>query len=682
VARTAHGAAVRSCLSLRSNCSPHLLSDVVSLAGIVVAAAVMLWASVDAHASDQVALPTPESSALLEQLLLRADREALHENPTWLALLHYETEWLPPRARSAALTPSFFLSVQGNRDPRAELQATLRAFFDPGAVVRDDEHPQCAFVARRYWLARRLGFGAKDLPHVECPDYERWRAGLDAHGLTLIFPEAFMNNPASMFGHTLLRVDASTQEGAEELLGSAVDFTAKTAGDQGPLYIAKGLFGLYPGHFGLRPYYEQLKRYSDWENRDIWEYRLNVDREQLDFLLMHLWELRDIEFPYYFVTRNCSYELLRLLEVGVPDLQASSRFHGTAIPVDTVKVIVAKPGFVQGVRYRPSPETKLRATLRTLSRADRRRVQEIVEGRLDPAGETVQGLPAQQRARLLDAAYDQLRYEYLSGQVSDEESRSLSRRILVARSRAGKVEPQGGPDAEVVVPEVRPDQGHDSMRLSLASGWRDDEAFVELGLRPAFHGLLDDDGGYSEHMQIQFLNTRVRIYPQSGRVRLQELSLLDAVSLSPRSRVFKPWAWSFGTGLQTRRVPGCCGLEDISVWGSEIGAGLAWELAPGRLVYGLADARLDVGPGLKDDVSFGPGARLGTWLGPHGGRWKGHIFGEFARFVAGDTTTWLRSGAEARVSISRNTALAFEGSFNRIYDESWFEGGVRFDLHL
>jgi hypothetical protein len=347
-----------------------------------------------------------------------------------------------------------------------------------------------------------------------------------------------------------------------------------------------------------------------------------------------------------------------------------------------VKVIAAKPGFVQGVRYRASPETKLRATLRTLSRADRRRVQEIVQGRLDPADEAVQGLPAEQRARLLDAAYEQLRYEYLSGQVSDEESRSLSRRILVARSRAGKVEPLEGPDTDVAVPEVRPDQGHDSMRVSLASGWRDDEAFVELGLLPAFHGLLDDDGGYPEHMQIHFLDTRVRIYPQSGRVRLQQLTLLDAVSLSPRSRIFKPWAWSFSTGEQTRRVPGHSGLDDISVWGSEIGAGLAWEPAPGGLVYGLMDGRLDVGPGLKDDVSFGPGARLGTWLGPHGGRWKAHVFGEFARFVAGDTTRWLRGGAEARVSLSRNTALVFQGSVNRIYDDSWFEGSVRVDLHL
>jgi hypothetical protein len=665
--------------------SPPVLPDVIviPMVGILIAAAVVLWASVESHAADDVALATPEPSALLEQLLLRADREALYDDPTWLALLHYETHWLPPLLRSTALTPSFFLSAEGNHDPRAELHATLRAFLAPGAVVRDGEHPQCAFVARRHWLSQRLGLGASDLPRVECPDYERWRAGLDARGLTLIFPEGFMNSPASMFGHTLLRIDASTEEGPEALLGSAVDFTAVTGPEQGPQYIAKGLFGLYPGEFGVRPYYEQLKRYSDWENRDIWEYRLHIDPGALDLILMHLWELRGIDFPYYFLTRNCSYELLRLLEVGVPELQASTRFRGPVIPVDTVKAIVAKPGIVEGVRYRASPETQLRTTLSILSPADRQRVQDIVQGRLDPEDEAVQGLPPAQRARVLDAAYDQLRYEYLSGQVTDEESRALSRRILVSRSRSGQVA-QEGPIAEVAVPEVRPDQGHDSMRVSLAAGWRDHEAFIDLGLRPAFHGLLDNGGGYSEHMEVRLLDTRVRIFPETGQVRLQELTLLGAVSLSPRNRVFKPWAWSFSTGEETRRVPGNgpSGLKDIAVWGSEGGVGLAWEPAPGGLVYGLTDARLDVGPELVDDVSFGPGARLGILLGRRDSRWGGHVFGEFARFVAGDTTTWARGGAEVRMSVSRNTAVVLQGSVNQIYGDSWLEGSVRFDLFL
>jgi hypothetical protein len=218
----------------------------------------------------------PEPTLRLANLLERADREALHEDPQWLALLHYEKEWLPPGTRSPVINRSFFLSEQGDRNPRAELHATLRSFFDTGAVARDDEHPQCAFIARRHWLEARLGPLMEALPTVACPKYENWRAGLDAQGLTLIFPEGFMDNPASIFGHTLLRIDVTREGGPEEMLGYAIDFTADTGDDGGIVYLAKGVLGSYPAFFGLRPYYQQLKRYADWENRDIWEYRLDV----------------------------------------------------------------------------------------------------------------------------------------------------------------------------------------------------------------------------------------------------------------------------------------------------------------------------------------------------------------------------------------------------------------------
>ena len=39
-----------------------------------------------------------------------------------------------------------------------------------------------------------------------------WREGIGGAAVSLIFPEAFLNSPASMFGHTLLRIDATAEE--------------------------------------------------------------------------------------------------------------------------------------------------------------------------------------------------------------------------------------------------------------------------------------------------------------------------------------------------------------------------------------------------------------------------------------------------------------------------------------
>jgi len=568
--------------------------------------------------------PHPQLSDLLE----RADRDALHEDPEWLALVHYEENRLSPGVFSPAITPGFFLSETGDRDPRAELHATLLHLFAPPTVEEGEEHPQCTFISRRHWLESKLEPLANLLPRVACPEYEEWRAALDAKGLTLIFPEGFMNNPASIFGHTLLRVDASRGSGSDEILGYAIDFTAETGDDDGLVYIAKGTAGFYPAFFNLRPYYQQLKHYSDWENRDIWEYRLDVDQDQVDFLLMHLWELKDVEFPYYFFTKNCSYELLRLLEIGIADFEASARFRGPVLPVDTVRAVAEQPGFVTSTRYRASPETKLRAGLRSLSHGDRRRVDAIVEGRLAPDDELLQEIPLPRRARILDLAYDRLRYDYLAGNVSDADSRSLSRQILIARSRVREFSPnEGSAESEVPVPTVRPDEGHDSSLVAVGAGWRDDESFLDFRLRPALHGLIDNDGGYPEFMEVRILDTRLRVYPESGRVRLQELTLFETVSLSPRSHAFKPWAWSTGTGLRTRRVRDEGNLDDAAVWGTHIAAGLAWDPHPAILAYGMPGLRLDVGPDLEGDASFGPGVRLGAYAGRREARWRGHLFG-------------------------------------------------------
>jgi hypothetical protein len=398
---------------------------------------------------------------------------------------------------------------------------------------------------------------------------------------------------------------------------------------------------------------------------------------------MHLWELKDVEFPYYFFTKNCSYELLRLLEIGMADFEASARFRGPVLPLDTVRAVADQPEFVTSTRYRASPETKLREALRSLSREDRRRVRAIVEGRLAPADEALEEIPPPRRAKILDLAYDQLRYTYLAGNVSEADSRGLSRRILIARSRVGGLAPAESDTAsDVEVPTVRPDQGHDTSLVALSAGWRDDESFIDFQFRPALHDLIDNSGGYPEFMEVRILDTRLRVYPESGRVRLQELTLFETVSLSPRSHAFKPWALSMGTGLRTRRVRDDGDLNDAAVWGTHIGAGLAWDPHRAILLYGLSDLRLDVGPDLENNVSLGPGVRLGVYAGRREARWKGHLFGEFTRFAVGDTTTWIRGGAELRLMISRNTAINVEGGIKRIHGESWFDGALRVSLHF
>jgi hypothetical protein len=92
-------------------------------------------------------------------------------------------------------------------------------------------------------------------------------------------------------------------------------------------YPVRGIFGGYRGYFSTIPYYLKVQEYRDIENRDIWEYRLNLTEPQIRRLLMHAWELGNASFDYYFFKENCSYHLLSLLEYADPSLHLTDQFR-------------------------------------------------------------------------------------------------------------------------------------------------------------------------------------------------------------------------------------------------------------------------------------------------------------------------------------------------------------------
>jgi hypothetical protein len=55
-------------------------------------------------------------------------------------------------------------------------------------------------------------------------------------------------------------------------------------------YLPLVVYWVDPETFQMLPYYLKVSEYSDMENRDIWEYHLNLN-VQIDQMLMHIWEV-------------------------------------------------------------------------------------------------------------------------------------------------------------------------------------------------------------------------------------------------------------------------------------------------------------------------------------------------------------------------------------------------------
>lgn len=537
--------------------------------------------------------PTPT------ELVTQAQQQGLAQSSQWHALLHYRPRVVGIGRESQADDPSFFLAAQGKQDPAAELEATLAAFLaEPGP-----NHAQCRFPARFHWLQQQ-GATYDRIPAVDCPELTQWLAELNTEQVTLVFASSYLNSPSSMFGHTFLRLDPPDLDRNNPMLASTISYAAD-AGDQDSelMFAYRGIFGGYPGITTVEPYYTKVKVYSHLENRDLWEYQLNLSQAEVLQLLRHAWEIKDKRFDYYFFDENCAYRLLALIDVARPSVDLVDQVSTLrAIPSDTVRLVVGN-NLVEQVHYRPSQATTLNHQLSLLSKPERQLVASVFNQRALPSEKQWSALPAPRQAAVLDASYELVRYRSLSDNLPRESTAPLSYQLLKERSRLAAVTAASRPEP----PVVRDDQGHPTARASLMGGRYHDRNFLSLALRPAYHDLNDPAPGYREGSMLQFLNGELRYYFDDDELQLEQLKLVEILSLSPRNQFFQPISWGAGFGADRQLLND--GSRPLTPYVAGRG-GLSYELA-GGIFYSLATASLRLSPHLPDGFLAAPGGSLG-----------------------------------------------------------------------
>lgn len=503
--------------------------------------------------------------------------QQLANDPFWISLGHYEARKLGGW-RSYVSDDKFFLAADGAHHPDAELRATVEALYAPLSL--GDKHPQCVYPARTRWLKAQLNLN--DLPKADCAEFTQWFSDVAPHSTVMIFPAAYLNSPSSMFGHTLLRIDqADVQSNKTALLSYAINFGAYIEGsDNSILYAWKGLAGGYPGLFALVPYQEKLSEYRSLENRDLWEYRLNLTPEETQRMVEHVWELKQIQFDYFFFDENCSYRLLELLQVARPGLQLTTQFPLTAIPTDTVKA-VKEAGLVESIEYRPSRERELLDRAKVLDPEEQQWVLQVSADQTQLHNPTFMALPKARQALIIDAAYRLERYR-ANGLERDTGRSQRSYELLRA------INQNPAPELQVERPEL-PENGHESRTWQLGAGSRDDKAFAEYGLRMAYHDLNDNAPGFPLGAQIEILQLKLRQY-EGNKWQVQQLDLANIRSLTPRNALLQPWSWQVGGGLE--RILGKHGSERL-VTHVNGGAGGTWQLSDNLLGFALGTVRVE-----------------------------------------------------------------------------------------
>ncbi|OVE80379.1 hypothetical protein BVY02_00280 [bacterium J17] len=242
--------------------------------------------------------------------------------------------------------------------------------------------------------------------------------------------------------------------------------------------------------------------------------------------------------------------------------------------------------------------------------------------------------------------------------------------------KRSKVELNSSP-VFIAEPEIRPDQGHGSQRLSVGAGSRDNQLFSEIEWRPVYHGLLDRDEGFVRGSAITFFDFRFRHY-ETNNLRVEEVKAVEAISLTPHTAFVKPLSWRLNISASRKRLRDS---QEPIIAKLDGGVGYTKELGKTALLFGLAEAEANWSGDLVDNYALGAGAQVGAVVDilPI---WRMIFRGRLLRFGLGDDHNSKQIHLSQRFSLTRNQTIEVSLSRTQEHEEYLNEGMIRWHVYF
>lgn len=609
----------------------------------------------------------------MESLIDQAHVLKLAESDEWLKLGYYHRNLLGMRTSRGSA--SFFLAMNGQDHPKAELDATIRNLFItqerayPGVLGGESQVPRCQFPARYRWIIKKLSVRASSLPVIHCEHLEKFRTRMGGQSASVVFSSFFLNSPSSSFGHSLLRISrlpgGSPTNERLELLDYGVGYAADANTSNPVVYAFNGIFGLFRGTYSNIPYYYKVREYNDFESRDLWSYELNLTDEESATLVDRIWEIGSTTHAYYYFTFNCSNAILQALEVAAPRFRIMERLKFYVIPSDTIKTLMEVPGLVKRVTYRPSAYSLFRQRIAAMDGVRKNAFNHLMVSNYDPS--SLSQLDPSSAVDVLDAGIDYLDFKFPK-EVTQRNSPAANFRqnLLLARA-AHPIRSRSFLDE---APEAaRPDRGHPSGKFGLQYG-RERFAgnYSQLNLRFALHDALDPPEGYPEYSQIEMIGLKIRYLNERRRLELEDFNFFRLLSLAPLSEYNHSHSWRGELGGKRIRDVNCNRCVATT---AEFGSGYAFHIGSHAIVYTMGEFFGAYSPsfaGPRAHIGVGPDTGLLLNYGKFGSLTDAHY--AYQLFGASHNSYELSTELRYNPSSAWSIGIEAQGYTTRDYELS------------
>lgn len=522
--------------------------------------------------------------------------EQVAESDSWRKQLYLGQIEEEGSFRARILSERFYFSGTTWINPQAELEQTMGAIFSNLDQV-DDHHAACRFPGRFLYLNRALNLGYPEDILDRCRTFQEW-AGLDQYDtLSLVLVEGYYGNPASSFGHLVLRHGRA--DGARRLLDTSINFGARVPQNEStPLYIVRGLTGGYVASFTDEAYYRQDLVYTQVEQRDMWNYALDLSDSQRQFVLAHLWELLDSPSTYYFLKNNCAFAVAEILEIVFEKelVNQSTWFYPPVTLFHELEEIdgQANSSVIQSKSFVPSMQSVLRALFDTLTPLQQQAFSRYVNQNSAETDELLSTFSESESAELIEALTQY--YSYLISGYPEIGTDLYDRRraLILARLQlpAGRYL-----EAPTIEPTTEPGK---TARVSIVSAGysvTEHESGFYLGWTPFRHSALDlGNDDFSELTLLSIKGTWLddELATDVGLIRVSQRS-----PVNDRLPGSWPVSWSIDIGWQSDDLSRYRSGAQVEVdVGQTLRAGPVW----GSGFVGLSQSGSETGLGVSTEL--------------------------------------------------------------------------------
>lgn len=385
----------------------------------------------------------------------------------------------------------------------------------------------CKYPAKYNFLKKNMDL---NISFEKCRDLNNFMNDSMGESASIVFVSSFLSSPSSFFGHVFLKTNKKDNVFFSQTISYAAEVPENTGFFE---MISSGVSGKFEGTITVSPYFKLLESYNVMEQRNIEEYQLNLNKEEVYTMLLHVYELLLEKDHYKFFENNCATELLWLINVAKPNSKIMEEKSFFDTPYGVVKAS-KKVGLInENVKVRESFLEKMSDIYFSMNSKEKALFNELKNNQNKKEFINNDSAPLESKRKvvnLLDMYYDFnfKKYRKVEPDYNDVKDLAISYKMI-------------DPEKESV---------KEKKETKIGTAFSKEKG-VGLSFSPALMDRTYDRTNDLSEISLEFLDSE--FFVKDGNIKLEKLDLVNIESYSLITPFQKQPSWRLYSGLKRNK---------------------------------------------------------------------------------------------------------------------------------